>query len=219
MFLRGELISIVCYYYQYITSFRFQIIYKEEKLTIDLEQILQLYDASNLTHIIIGTVLIQMGLYELIKGLKVNIYGIYGSSIGILTSSYANKSLSLKDVALISYVTVSLLKQSSITVADYKNGCREEMEKLSMKLCEKIMQLLINKHVTNGSKMLGDEVKDLATNILLGTVSDFFADEETVLIYCGGNAKIQNNSDYQLMQMIDPSDEKTVDSLLSNLGR
>lgn len=196
----------------------FQNVYKVQNLKFDLNELLNSYQENNIIHALIGTVIIQMGLYETLKSINLRMDNIYGSFVGTLTLSYAKDYLSIEEVAVISYLTALLLNEYYKTV-DYnkKTLSKEDADSLTKKLHEFIRQIMYNKKGHELNKTEEDLVYYLVENLLNGNNTNLIIPKNSVLLECGTSNRTGNG--IEVMQIVNYDCQNPVVNLLSNLGR
>lgn len=190
--------------------------YKENDLNFNPEQILLSYERNNNVHVLIGTILLQVGLYDLLKMLNVNVKSIRGSFVGLLSLGYAKNYFSIEELAVITYLTALLFNEYSIMAGGQTDeNLGEKSNELSRKLY-RVIKYIYDKE----NKKLNDDakkfVKYLAGNILKSPTEKSPIIEDVVWLQCGNGTKLRQKN---VIQIFDGNHENAVEHLLKNLGR
>lgn len=197
---------------------RFEKVYKLQNIPFDLQELLTSYDDNNTIHNLIGNVLMQMGMYETLKTIDLNMKNMHGSLIGTLTLSYAKNIVSIEEVAIISYLIALILIEHN-KCDDYKSNAltRSDSMKLGKKLHDGIRQLLYNKKGKDLDKEEEDLVNYLVRNLLNDDNAQMVIPKKSVLLECGTSNRQRNN--VEVMQIVNYDCENPIESLLINIGR
>lgn len=158
-----------------------------------------------------------MGIYEILKTLKLQFDGIFGTSTGILTASYAKQFLTFEEIVMISYFASLIYNENGMKIEiDFDNNQKDDF-KVTEKMTEFIEQIFVNK---NNRELNQDEQKFVAfliDSLLSKTNLDIKTPRNVVILECG--SRKANCNDVEVVKILDSDATNGVESLLLQIGK
>lgn len=204
---------------QLIPANRFQDIFVLKKLKFDPNKLLTSYDENSVVHQILGCVIVQMGIYEILKTLKLRFEGIFGISTGILTVSYAKQFLTFEETVVVSYFTSLIFNENARKIEYDSDNNDANDKKLQEKMTEFLKQTIANKN--NRKLNVRDEekfVEFLVDSLLNKTNLNLKTPPRNVIVLECGSRKTNTNS-VEVMKLFDTDAENGVEGFLLQIGK